>query len=65
PYFKLYRIKLTAWSDCRRVLFVQNDKNGITGQYNVRRYGPRESVIRELKAETIKKAVQEAEDLFA
>ncbi|KAG0050057.1 hypothetical protein BGZ83_005178 [Gryganskiella cystojenkinii] len=65
PYFKLYRIKLTAWSDCTRVLFVQNDKNGITGEYNVRRYGPRESVIQELKQETLRKAVQEADDLFA
>ncbi|KAF9273695.1 hypothetical protein BGZ68_001285 [Mortierella alpina] len=64
PYFKLYRIKLTAWSDCTRVLFVQSDKNGITGQYNVRRYGPRESVMRQLKGETVKKAVQAAEDLF-
>ncbi|KAF9080337.1 hypothetical protein BGX27_005521 [Mortierella sp. AM989] len=65
PYFKLYRIKLTAWSDCTRVLFVQSDQNGITGQYNVRRYGPREGIIRELKEETKNKAIQEAEDLFA
>ncbi|KAG0013784.1 hypothetical protein BGZ81_000839 [Podila clonocystis] len=65
PYFKLYRIKLTAWSDCTRVLFVQSDKNGITGEYNVQRYGPRESVIQELKQEILGKAVQEANDLFA
>lgn len=31
PYFKLYRIKLVAWSDSSRILFHQEDKNGITG----------------------------------
>ncbi|KAF9189338.1 hypothetical protein BGZ49_003822 [Haplosporangium sp. Z 27] len=65
PYFKMYRIKLTAWSDCRRVLFVQSDKNGIMGEYNVRRYRPRDSIISELKEETRKKAIQEVESLFA
>ena len=28
---KLYRIKLDAWSDCRRILAHQTDTNGITG----------------------------------
>ncbi|PHH89824.1 hypothetical protein CDD83_5150 [Cordyceps sp. RAO-2017] len=31
PFFKLYRIKLVAWSDSSRILFHQEDKNGITG----------------------------------
>ncbi|RKK71294.1 hypothetical protein BFJ69_g11142 [Fusarium oxysporum] len=31
PYFKLYRIKLVAWSASSRVLFHSEDKNGITG----------------------------------
>ncbi|KAF8967205.1 hypothetical protein BGZ46_000228 [Entomortierella lignicola] len=65
PYFKVYSITLTAWSDCSRILFWESDKNGITGKYNVRRYVPRESVIRELKDETKKKVIQEAKDLFA
>ncbi|KAF9173886.1 hypothetical protein BGX21_001307 [Mortierella sp. AD011] len=65
PYFKVYMITLTAWLDCRRVLFVQIDESDVRGEYNVRRYGPRDSVIHELKDETRKKAIQEAEDLFA
>ncbi len=65
PYFKVYRIKLVAWSDSSRILFIQDDKNGITGEFAVRRYKPRESVIAGLKEETKKKAIQEAEDLFA
>ncbi|MEG4440520.1 hypothetical protein QUB47_01525 [Microcoleus sp. AT9_B5] len=64
PFVKVYRIKLTAWSDCSRVLFVQDDKNGITGEFNSIKYKPRESVISELKQETKKKAVAEAEALF-
>ena len=31
PHFKLYRIQLDAWSDCSRILWHQEDKNGITG----------------------------------
>jgi len=40
PYFKLYRIKLTAWSDSSRILFHQEDKNGITGEFNSRIFRP-------------------------
>lgn len=64
PFVKVYRIKLTAWSDCSRVFFMQEDKNGITGEFNSVKYKPRESVIAELKQETKKKAVAEAESLF-
>lgn len=64
PFFKVYRIKLVAWSDCTRVLMVQKDKNGITGDFSMRRYKPRESVISGLKKETKVKAIEEAEDLF-
>ncbi|CAM9204320.1 unnamed protein product, partial [Choristocarpus tenellus] len=65
PYFKVYRIQLTAWSDSRRVLMVENNKNGITGEYNCRKYKPRASTIAGLKEETRAQAIQEAEDLFA
>ena len=65
PYVKLYRIQLKAWSDCSRVLFVQDDKNGITGEYNCERFKPRESVMSGLREETREKAIEEAEDLFA
>ncbi|KAI5081744.1 hypothetical protein GOP47_0001487 [Adiantum capillus-veneris] len=65
PYCKVYRIKLTAWSDCERVLFVQNDSNGITGVFTCRKYKPRASVIESMYSQVKKKAVEEAEALFA
>lgn len=65
PFVKVYRIKLTAWSDCTRVLFVQKDISGITGQFNAMKYKPREAVMEGLKEETKKKAIAEAEDLFS
>jgi len=65
PHFKLYRIQLIAWSDSTRVLFVQKDKNGITGEFNSRVFKPRASVINELSGTVKKQAIQEAEDLFA
>jgi hypothetical protein len=64
PYFKVYRIKLTAWSTSSRVLMVQEDQNGITGEYNARNFRPRESVINGLKEETKKQAIEEANNLF-
>ena len=65
PFVKVYRIQLTAWSDCSRYLFVQDDKSGITGQFNALKYKPRESVIAGLREETKKKGIAEAEDLFS
>jgi len=65
PYFKVYRIQLTAWSDCRRILYRGKDANGITGEYNMRRFKPRSSRIDGLKDEIKKKAIAEAEALFA
>ncbi|NES03055.1 MAG: hypothetical protein F6K22_09440 [Okeania sp. SIO2F4] len=64
PFVKVYRIQLTAWSHSSRVLFVQHDSNGITGEFNAIQYKPRESVIGKLKQETIEKATAEAESLF-
>jgi len=65
PFFKVYRIQLSAWSDTRRVVFVGEDANGITGQISVRLFKPRDSVISGLKEEVKKKAIKEAEDMFA
>ncbi|KIP07643.1 hypothetical protein PHLGIDRAFT_70736 [Phlebiopsis gigantea 11061_1 CR5-6] len=31
PYFKVYHIKLEAWSQSKRLLIVQDNKSGITG----------------------------------
>ncbi|BBN08865.1 hypothetical protein MPTK1_4g15100 [Marchantia polymorpha subsp. ruderalis] len=64
PYFKLYRIKLTAWADSSRILFHQEDRNGITGEFNSRKFRPRESIMRELTKETREKARLRAESLF-
>ncbi|KAF8206652.1 hypothetical protein K438DRAFT_1962984 [Mycena galopus ATCC 62051] len=65
PYFKVYRIKISAWSDTTRITFHAEDANGITGEYNVRLFKPRDSVISGMKAETKKKASEEADAMFA
>ncbi|KAJ7874850.1 hypothetical protein B0H13DRAFT_2348419 [Mycena leptocephala] len=64
-HFKLYHIQLVVWSDSRRILFVQKDVNGITGEFNSRVFRPRASVIQGLTEDIKKKAIKEAEDLFA
>lgn len=64
PFFKVYRIALTAWSDSRRVIFVEENTNGIHGEFSVRRYKPRESVISRLREDIKKVAVKEAERYF-
>jgi len=65
PYFKLYRIKLVAWSDSSRLLFHTSDKNGITGEFNSKIFRPRESVISGMRKDLVAKAVASVEDLFA
>ncbi|KAJ7234292.1 hypothetical protein C8J57DRAFT_1729207 [Mycena rebaudengoi] len=65
PHFKLYRIRLTAWSDSRRILILQKDQNGITGEFNSRIFKPRASTIAALSDTAKKQAIKEAEDLFA
>ena len=65
PFVKVYRIQLTAWSDCSRYLFVQDDKSGITGQFNAVKFKPRESVISGLKEETKEKAIAEAKEIIS
>lgn len=65
PHFKLYRIKLSAWSDSTRIIFHQEDKNGITGEFNCRTFKPRMSVISSMTDQARKKAIDSANDLFA
>lgn len=65
PYFKLYRIRLIAWSECKRLLMVQKDCNGITGYFNCMKFKPRNEVIASLKEEVFNKAVADAEALLA
>ncbi|KAM4066581.1 hypothetical protein HRG_000666 [Hirsutella rhossiliensis] len=64
PFFKLYRIKLVAWSDCSRILFHQADKNGITGEFNCRIFRPRASVIDGLTDAARRKAISAANAMF-
>ncbi|KAK1828495.1 hypothetical protein QBC39DRAFT_384922 [Podospora conica] len=64
PYFKLYRIKLVAYSDSRRILFAQTDRNGITGEYNCRTFKPRKSVIENMTERALASAAATAESLF-
>jgi len=64
PFIKFYRIQLKAWSYCDRVLANQEYRNGITGEFNSRRFRPRKSVIDELSSAVLQKGVDEAESLF-
>lgn len=64
PYFKLYRIKLVAWSDCSRVLFVQDDASGIEGEFDGMKFGPCESTFREMRPSVLRAAAREAEKLM-
>lgn len=45
PYFKLYHIKLMAWSQSSRTMACQDDSNGIEGTFNSQKYKPRKAVI--------------------
>eukprot|EP01023_Acetabularia_acetabulum_P032639 TRINITY_DN304_c0_g1_i1.p1 TRINITY_DN304_c0_g1~~TRINITY_DN304_c0_g1_i1.p1 ORF type:complete len:280 (-),score=70.01 TRINITY_DN304_c0_g1_i1:445-1284(-) len=64
PYFKVYRLKLVAWAESKRYVFVQEDSNGITGELRVVKYEPRPSVMERLSEKIIGQAVDEAEALF-
>ncbi|KAJ7722709.1 hypothetical protein B0H16DRAFT_1334580 [Mycena metata] len=64
PYFKVYHIRLDAWSRSHRVLMVQNDANGITGVFECQRFRPRASFINKLKRSVRDQAIAEAEAMF-
>ncbi|KLO05173.1 hypothetical protein SCHPADRAFT_947134 [Schizopora paradoxa] len=65
PYFKVFRIQLTAWSETKHIVIVNEDSNGITGQYNMQLFKPREDIIAGIKAKTRKEALAEADAMFA
>ncbi|KAK4223850.1 hypothetical protein QBC38DRAFT_548148 [Podospora fimiseda] len=56
PFFKLYRIQLDVWSNCTRTVFHQYDDNGITGQFNMRKFATRDNVIDQMTKEAKKHA---------
>ncbi|KAL7783393.1 hypothetical protein V8C43DRAFT_326364 [Trichoderma afarasin] len=64
PYFKVYRIKLAAWSDSSRILIHQEDTSGITGEFNSRVFRPHAYVIQQLNSATFQKAAATADALF-
>ena len=64
PFITVYRIKLEAWNDCTRTLFVQEDKSGIAGEFNVIKYKPRKSVLDRVQKRVLCEAAREAERLL-
>ncbi|KAJ3825243.1 hypothetical protein F5878DRAFT_342263 [Lentinula raphanica] len=64
PYFKVYRIKLFAWSDCTRTVWHQEDKNGIKSTVTSQTFRPNDEVLSQVKKETTKKAADEIDDMF-
>ncbi|KAH7404620.1 hypothetical protein KP509_15G034700 [Ceratopteris richardii] len=64
PFFKLYRIKLTAWAICHRILIAERDSNGVTGEFVCRKYKPRERFLKELPPEIQEEAAKEAQEMF-
>ncbi|KAH7404625.1 hypothetical protein KP509_15G035100 [Ceratopteris richardii] len=64
PFFKIYRIKLTAWAICQRILTTETDSNGITGEFVCRKYKPREGVVKALPAHIQEEAAKQAQEMF-
>ncbi|EJD46533.1 hypothetical protein AURDEDRAFT_164361 [Auricularia subglabra TFB-10046 SS5] len=64
PFIKVYRISLLAWYDSRVVVGRAHDRNGISGEFNVRLFKPRGSVIKSMQSEAKDQAVAEANKLF-
>ncbi|KAG4252837.1 hypothetical protein FPRO03_08286 [Fusarium proliferatum] len=64
PNFSVFRIHLTAWSDSDRILHMQHDSNGITGEVFQTDYVPRSSVMDNLKPEVRERAIGAAKGMF-
>ncbi|KAG7090535.1 hypothetical protein E1B28_009644 [Marasmius oreades] len=65
PYFKIYRIKLHAWSDCTRTVWHQEDKNGIQSTVTSQTFKPNNKFLDQVKKEAVKTAAAEINDLFS
>ena len=68
PYFKVYRVKLTAWSSCFSWFFFVDDPeeyNGLAGAYHCRKFRPRERYLRSLGPATMRAAVNMLDELMA
>ncbi|KAF5632673.1 hypothetical protein F52700_6209 [Fusarium sp. NRRL 52700] len=64
PMFSIFRVHLTAWSDCTQSLLEHKDSNGITGEFYQTDYVPRKATLDGLKDEVRQKAVEAAKALF-
>lgn len=64
PYFKLYRIKLFAWSDSTRTMWHQEDKNGIKSSVTSQTFRPNDEILRQVKEETARIAADEIDNMF-
>ncbi|TFK61309.1 hypothetical protein BDN72DRAFT_863695 [Pluteus cervinus] len=64
PYFQVYRIRLNARSSCQRFLVFESNANSINGDFVVRKYKPRASVLDSVRKEIRQAAVKEAENLL-
>jgi len=65
PYFKVFRIQLTAWSHTKRILFVSEESSGLNGEFDMRLFEPNAATINAMTSEAKKAAIQEAEDMFS
>ena len=64
PHIQLFRIKIYVKRQDSRILFIQNDTNTISLEANTRDYIPRETVMTNIKAAVLEKAVKEMNKLF-
>ncbi|KAJ4490559.1 hypothetical protein J3R30DRAFT_3694234 [Lentinula aciculospora] len=64
PYFKLYKIRLHAWSDSTRTVWHQEDKNGIKSTVISQTFRPNDEVLSQVKEDITKKTANKIDDLF-
>lgn len=64
PYIQVYRIKLKAWNDRSRYLFLEKNTRGILGQFNAVQYRPRKSVMEKISKEAHDAGVESANNLL-
>ena len=64
PYFNVYRLSLKAYRDCSQTIVVSWQNSGLIGEYNSRKFGLRSEIIKGLKPEIQKKAMNVVNDLF-
>ncbi|CAF1212198.1 unnamed protein product [Rotaria sordida] len=65
PYFTLYRIQLTSWSDSTRTMFVEENSNGITSDLTIKTYKPNVEFMQTIAHDVLQIAIAEAENLFS